>query len=164
MARQIILMDKNRIERALRRIAIQVYERFEGKELVLVGLNERGFATSKQLHVYLSKLVDKSVLELHSYNIHDTSDNRTLPNCAEKNVLIIDDVIFSGKTMFDAISAVCATGNPEKIEIVTLVDRGHRRYPINSDLNGIVVPTKFGEHIEVMLKDNIPDQVILFKN
>lgn len=164
MARQIILMDKNRIERALKRIAIQIYERFEGKELILVGLNERGFATSKQLHSHLSKLVDKSLLALHNYNIHDASDNGVLPNCAEKNVLIIDDVIFSGKTMFDAISAVCATGNPEKIEIVTLVDRGHRRYPINSDLKGISVPTKFGEHIEVMLQGNAPDQVILFKN
>ena len=79
-------------------------------------------------------------------------------------VLIVDDVIFSGKTMFNALSTICYSNEPTKIEILTLVDRGHRMYPILSELTGISVPTKFGEHIEVILDQGKLNEVVLFKN
>ena len=164
MSRQILLMDKARINRALKRIAIQVWESLGDQDIVIVGLNERGYATAKLLFEYLTKLVKPENMELYKYDVKNLAHNKMMPNCSEKNVLIVDDVIFSGKTMFDALTAICSVGDPAKVEVATLIDRGHRRYPIQADLIGLRVPTKFGEHIEAMIKADIPDQVILFKN
>lgn len=164
MARQIILMDKDRIERTLKRIAIQVWEHVEAQEMIIVGLNERGYATARLLNSYLEQLVSDKQITLCKYDVKDLARNKALPNCTEKQVLIVDDVIFSGKTMFDALTAVCSTGDPEQIKVVALVDRGHRRYPIQADLTGMTVPSKLGEHVEVMLRNDKPEQVILFKN
>lgn len=164
MPEQIILMNKDRIARTLKRLAIQVWEQFQGdKELVIVGLNERGYATAKAIHKYLITLIDKEI-ELHKFDVQNTGSKKTIPNCTEKSVLIIDDVIFSGKTMFSALSTLCYSNEPENIEVLTLVDRGHRTYPVLSELTGITVPTKFGEHIEVILNNGELNQVVLFKN
>ncbi len=165
MKRQYILMDKSRIERALKRMSIQVLEGLRAdRQLVIVGLNERGYTTAKQLVNYLHESVVPESIELCKLDFNSTSSGKPLPNCTEKNVIIVDDVIFSGKTMFDAITAVSGTGDPSKVELLTLVDRGHRRYPVAASIFGIEVPTKFGEHIEVMLNAGGLEQVILFKN
>lgn len=164
MPEQIILMDKNRIARTLKRLAIQVWERIQpGQELVIIGLNERGFATAKTIYVHLKNLMETEP-ELFQFDVNNTGIKKTLPSCTEKHVLMIDDVIFSGKTMFNALSTLCYSNEPEQIEVLTLVDRGHRTYPVLSELTGIVVPTKFGEHIEVIITDEALHQVVLFKN
>ena len=165
MKRQFVLMDKSRIERALKRMSIQILEGLDSEsQLVIVGLNERGFTTAKQLVKYLYESIDPSSIEFCKLDFNSTSGRKPLPNCTEKNVIIVDDVIFSGKTMFDAITAVSDTGDPSKVELLALVDRGHRRYPLAASIFGIEVPTKFGEHIEVMLNAGGLEQVILFKN
>lgn len=164
MQQQITLMNKNRIARTIKRLAIQVWERIEPTtEMVIFGLNDRGFATAESLNNHLSELTDADI-ELHRFDVHSKGPGNVLPNCTEKYVLIVDDVIFSGKTMFSALSTICHSNEPEKIDVLTLVDRGHRTYPVLSELTGITVPTKFGEHIEVILEDNNLDQVVLFKN
>ncbi|MBO6621804.1 MAG: hypothetical protein JJ892_08250 [Balneola sp.] len=158
-------MDKARIERSLKRMAIEVWEKVTpGQELVIVGLNERGFATARVLFDYLKPYHSESVIELVEYDVKNLTHNKQLPECSEKFVLIIDDVIFSGKTMFDAVSAIISTGEPERIEVLTLLDRGHRKYPIKSNITGMTIPTKVGEHVEVMLSKEKPEQVVLFKN
>lgn len=165
MKRQIVLMDKARIERSLRRMAIEVWEKLNPEqELVIVGLNERGFATAKLLFDFLKPLHAEAVIELVKYDVKNLTHNKPLPECSEKFVLIIDDVIFSGKTMFEAVSAIISAGEPERIEVLTLLDRGHRKYPIKSNITGMTIPTKFGEHVEVMLSKEKPEQVVLFKN
>ena len=164
MPEQIILMNKDRIDRTLKRLAIQVWERLEEtQELVIIGLNERGFATAKALHTHLARFSAKDI-ELFRFDVLSTGPKKTLPNCTEKYVLMVDDVIFSGKTMFSAISTLCYSNEPSKIDVLTLVDRGHRTYPVLSELTGIEVPTKFGEHIEVILNSGELEQVVLFKN
>lgn len=164
MPEQIILMDKSQIDRTLKRLAIQVWERLDKDlELIIIGLNERGFATAKQLATYL-EVFTKEKIDLHSFDVQGSGPKNTLPSCTEKYVLIVDDVIFSGKTMFSALSTLCYSNEPQRIDILTLVDRGHRTYPVLSELTGIEVPTKFGEHIEVILTSGNLDQVVLFKN
>lgn len=167
MKKQIILMDRSRMERSLKRMAIQIWERLgsesETQEIVLVGLNERGFATAKLMADYLGELMDEKVVP-YRYEVSDKASVQDLPDCNDKFVLLVDDVIFSGKTMFEALSAVCSMYEPEGIEIATLLDRGHRKYPLRTDLTGIRVPTKLGEHIEVMLEGGELNQAILFKN
>lgn len=165
MARQIVLMDKARIERSLKRMVIQIEEALAlEKQLIVIGLNERGYTIAQQVVHYLQESLGNNMVELCRLDFNTTAANAPLPNCTEKNVIIIDDVIFSGKTMFDALTAVCATGDPAKIELLALVDRGHRRYPVAAAILGIKVPTKLGEHIEVMLASGKLEQVILFKN
>lgn len=164
MPEQLILMNHDRIARTLKRLAIQIWERLDvNQELVIIGLNKRGFATAKILHIHLMAFSDKDI-ELFQFDVQSTGPKTTLPNCTEKYVLMVDDVIFSGKTMFNAISTLCYSNEPEKIDVLTLVDRGHRTYPILSELTGIEVPTKFGEHIEVILNADELEQVVLFKN
>ena len=164
MPEQIILMSKDHIARTLKRLAIQVLERLQtDHEVIIIGLNERGFAIAKNVHTHLEQLTNQSIL-LHQFDVQSTGPKKTLPNCTEKYVLIVDDVIFSGKTMFSAISTLCYSNEPERIDILTLIDRGHRTYPLLSELNGIEVPTKFGEHIEVLLNEGKLQQVVLFKN
>ncbi|MEX0845843.1 MAG: phosphoribosyltransferase family protein [Balneolaceae bacterium] len=166
MEKQIILMDSARIERTLMRMALQIWERMgtenEG-ELVLIGLNERGYATALEIARYL-EIQMESEMEVYRYDVQGKAPQNNLPDCNDKFVLIVDDVIFSGKTMFAALSTVCSIYEPASIEIATMVDRGHRKYPLRTDLTGITVPTKQGEHIEVMLKNGKLDEAILFKN
>lgn len=165
MKRQIVLMDKARIKRSLKRMAIEVWEKLEpNQELIVVGLNERGFATAEVLVEELKTLHEPPQIECVKYDIKNLTHNKPLPECAEKFVLIVDDVIFSGKTIFDALTAIISTGEPKRIEVLTLLDRGHRKYPIESNITGLKIPTKVGEHIEVMLSKEKPEQVVLFKN
>jgi len=160
----ITLMDQKHIQRTIKRLAIQVWEQMgDADELVVFGLNDRGFATAKELVEYLTPISDQAI-QLHRYDVADTGQKDPIPNCTEKAVLIVDDVIFSGKTMFHALSTICYSNEPTMIEILTLVDRGHRMYPILSELTGISVPTKFGEHIEVILDQGTLNEVVLFKN
>lgn len=165
MKRQIVLMNKARIRRSLKRMAIEVWEKLEeNQELVIVGLNERGFATAEVLTEQLQGLHKQEYIQCVKYDVKNLTHNKTLPECSEKFVLIVDDVIFSGKTIFDALKAIISTGEPERIEVLTLLDRGHRKYPIESNITGLKIPTKVGEHVEVMLSKEKPEQVVLFKN
>lgn len=165
MPRQIILMDTARIERSLRRMAIQVEEIFPPAEaLVIVGLNERGFVLAAQLADFLSEDDGNRQVTLHRLDVNEDGAATHLPVCTEQNVLIVDDVIFSGKTMFEALTSVCIAGMPSRIILLALVDRGHRRFPLQAAVTGINVPTKFGEHIEFILDSGKPSQVVLFKN
>lgn len=162
MKSQITLMDKPRMQRTLKRMAIQIWERWGAKDdLVLIGLNERGFTVAQELATYLTSLTKKK-MKAHRYDVDGTSS--AIPDCNDKLVLLVDDVIFSGKTMFSALSSICRIYEPSGIEIAALVDRGHRAYPLRTDLMGISVPTKLGEHIEVMLKNGTLEQAILFRN
>lgn len=158
-------MDSERIQRSLKRMAIEVWEKLDKDQgLIVVGLNERGFATAQLFCEFLITLHSESNIELVEYDVKNLTHNKALPECTEKFVLIIDDVIFSGKTMFEAVSAIISAGEPERIEVLTLLDRGHRKYPIKSNITGMSIPTKLGEHVEVMLSKEKPGQVVLFKN
>ena len=164
MMQHIPLMDKNHIHRTIKRLAIQVWEELStNTELMIFGLNERGFATAELLFDSLRDISSQDII-LHRYDIADKGQKKPIPDCTEKAVLIVDDVVFSGKTMFNALSTICYSNEPTKVEVLTLVDRGHRMYPIQCGLTGICVPTKFGEHIEVILENHQLDEVVLFKN
>lgn len=160
----ITLMDQHHIKRTIKRLAIQVWEQMgEVEELIVFGLNERGYATAVILTKFLEEISDQRI-QLHQFHVADNGQKTPIPNCTEKAVLIIDDVIFSGKTMFNALSTICYSNEPQIIEVLSLVDRGHRKYPVLCELTGISVPTKFGEHIEVILENNTLQEVVLFKN
>lgn len=164
MSKQYTLMDRARIERTLKRLAIQILEKSSITEkLVIIGLNERGLATANEIAADISEIIGEDV-KVNNYNIADNNPGASLPDCNDKQVILVDDVIFSGKTMFEALSAVASIYDPKSISIAVLIDRGHRKYPLSAELTGMTVPTKQGEHIEVMLKDSNLKEAVLFKN
>ena len=157
-------MDKNHISRTIKRLAMQVWEQLSvDDDLMIFGLNKRGYAVASELYSVIKKVSDHSSVNLFRFNVHSNSQ-QNLPSTTEKFVLIVDDVIFSGESMFSALTSICHSNKPDKIEVLSLIDRGHRTYPIHAELTGMNVPTKFGEHIEVILNDEELEQVVLFKN
>lgn len=160
----VTLMDDQRIKRSLKRIAHQVSEDNRGaKELVILGINERGYAVARLLQQYLKALSDKKIqcLQLIVYEKESLQADVSL---TDKYVLLVDDVIFSGTTMFDALTQITRNHSPDEVHTATLVDRGHRKFPIFAQFVGLDLPTKLDEHVHVELENDEPFSVILEKS
>lgn len=156
-----ILSDRNRIERTVRRMAYQIVEEAHGKQIQLIGLNERGFALAEQLCLFIKKGSDSPV---HSEQLWAHSDESfTLPQTVNENtvLVIVDDVIFSGETILKGLDKIPDREQFNKIFVSVLVDRGHRKYPIQAAVIGMNIPTKLNEQIEVGLKNGLPDSIVL---
>lgn len=144
------------------RIAYEVVERNRGSEnLMLFAIPTRGLAVAKMIAEALANIDGKAFIA-HELNItsfrDDVSQNGdppdpTLLNVTDRDILLIDDVLFTGRTARAALDAVLHFGRPRSIQLAVLVDRGHREYPIQPDFVGRVIPTKYGERVEVEIND-----------
>lgn len=160
----VTLMNAQRIRRSLKRIAHQVAEdNREAKELVILGINRRGYAVSEMLCRYLSELMDKQV-NCSRLEVKKESTSKVELSLQKKYVLLVDDVIFSGTTMFEALKLITEDHTPDEVHTVTLVDRGHRKFPIIARFVGLDLPTKLDEHVHLELKNDEPFSVILEKS
>ena len=160
----VTLMDKQRIKRSLKRIAHQVSEDNRGaKELVILGINERGYAVAELLREYLKDLLDKEI-QCRQLIVDKKESSQTELSLKNKYVLLVDDVIFSGTTMFDALNQITRMHSPEEVHTATLIDRGHRKFPIFAQFVGLDLPTKLDEHVNVELQNSSPHCVILEKS
>jgi pyrimidine operon attenuation protein/uracil phosphoribosyltransferase len=148
----IILMDDARIRRTLKRISYEIAEKnYENsKNLCFVGLNERGFKTAEIIRNYVEKagISTGDVIRIEAHEGHDSQIDQ-IPDLSNRNVILVDDVIFSGKTMLRALGYILKEGEPEMIQIAVLVDRGHRVFPVLPTYVGMHYPTKLKEHIVV---------------
>ena len=160
MARQ-QLLSPARTRRTLVRLAYEVLERNRGASNVLVfGIRRRGTALAEQMAATLSE-VEGARIEAHPLDIGPFRDDhptkRTLdenpPEVADRDVLIVDDVLFSGRTARAAIDAVLHLGRPRSIQLAVLVDRGHREVPIRPDFLGLQIPTKHEERVVVEVEE-----------
>ena len=124
---------------------------------MVFGIPKRGLAIAAMIAEALGKIDDQAVT-VHKIDISpfrdDISANGGLPDAdrfdvANRDVLLIDDVLFTGRTARAALDAVLHHGRPRSIQLAVLIDRGHREYPIQPDYVGRVIPTKYGERIEV---------------
>lgn len=162
-ATRITLMDRGRIERTIRRVAYQIRERVrDEKRICLIGLNQRGYAIAEELHGRLKRDSDDDVLLL-GYDVSEK--NRPDPKLYDRKdtvVLVIDDVIFSGRTLFTAVQDLF-TSAEHVIYAGVLVDRGHRSLPVAPEFVGMEIPTKPKEHVEVVLKDGVAEEVFLYR-
>ncbi|MDX1640883.1 MAG: phosphoribosyltransferase family protein [Balneolaceae bacterium] len=158
-----ILLNKDRIERTIKRMSYQILEKAQNHNICLVGLNVRGFSVAKKIKANLEEALGHSVT-LKQLDSHDESTFEFNPDENEETALfIIDDVIFSGQTMFSSIHKISELSRFEKIFVVVLVDRGHRKYPVQAGIVGEDAPTKLNEHVELHLKDGIPNEVVLLE-
>lgn len=161
------IMDEAGINRSLKRIAHEILERNKGtNNLILAGIKRRGVPLAKKIsqNIYSIEGNVVPVVELDiSYYRDDLSKKYTDPNLNIKPVLnedlngktvvIIDDVLFTGRTVRSAMDAILDIARPDYIQLAVVIDRGHRELPIRPDFVGKNVPTSKDEHISVCVEE-----------
>jgi pyrimidine operon attenuation protein/uracil phosphoribosyltransferase len=160
------LLDADEIKRALTRIAHEILERNKGAgDLTLVGIAARGDDLARRLVAEIARIegteVPVGVLDITFYRddigmraeapeVHET---RVGFDVTGKVVVLVDDVLFSGRTIRSAMDALMDFGRPAAIQLAVLVDRGHRELPIRADYVGKNVPTRKDEDVRVALRE-----------
>jgi pyrimidine operon attenuation protein/uracil phosphoribosyltransferase len=172
------IMDAEAIGRALRRIAHEIIERNPHLPgVVLAGIPSRGVEIARRIAGFIRQ-TDKADVETGVIDVamhrDDVGTRRELPvvhasklpiPLEDRTVIIIDDVLYTGRTVRAAMDAISSFGRPARIQLAVLVDRGHRELPIRPDYVGKNLPTATREQIQVRLQetDNGPDAVWLEK-
>ena len=160
------ILDEAELGRALMRISHEIAEKNKGVEnIVLVGIRRRGEPIARRIRANIEKIEDISVpcgsIDIRFYR-DDLSPMAEMPevkrtelpfNVTEKDVILVDDVLYTGRTARAAIEAIFACGRPRSIQLAVLVDRGHRELPIRADYVGKNLPTSHSELVEVRLPE-----------
>jgi pyrimidine operon attenuation protein/uracil phosphoribosyltransferase len=177
-----VIMDADRMSRTLTRIAHEIVERNRGvKGLALVGIRTRGVFIAKRLAKALQQITDEPVptgvlditlyrddLMRHAVGPQPLVRRTEIPfSIDDHKVVLVDDVLYTGRTIRAALDALIDFGRPKEIQLTVLVDRGHRELPIKADYVGKNVPTSLKESVHVKLVetdgideisvDNVPE-------
>ncbi|MDF2910420.1 MAG: bifunctional pyr operon transcriptional regulator/uracil phosphoribosyltransferase PyrR [Sporolactobacillus laevolacticus] len=160
------ILDEKAIGRALTRLAHEIIERNEGVDaVVLVGIKTRGIYLANRLAERIEAIEKKKVavgeldITLYRDDLKQKTDDpklidSILPVSIEsKSVILIDDVLYTGRTIRAAMDALMDIGRPQRIQLAVLIDRGHRELPIRPDYIGKNVPTSKEEEIAVQLNE-----------
>jgi pyrimidine operon attenuation protein / uracil phosphoribosyltransferase len=172
-----IVMDADRIGRTLTRIAHEIVERNRGVDaLALVGVRTRGVPLARRLARSLLEIVGEEVptgalditlyrddLMRHAVGPQPLVRRTEIPfSIDDRKILLVDDVLYTGRTTRAALDALIDFGRPRSIQLVVLVDRGHRELPIKADYVGKNLPTSFDESVQVCLEETDGrDEVVL---
>lgn len=169
------LLDKKDIERAITRMAHEIIERNKGiGDICLVGIQRGGVHLANRLSAKL-KEIEGSDLPVGTLDISFYRDDlnvrkdqpvvrRTQVPCEinGQKVVLVDDVLFTGRSIRAAMDAVMDLGRPSAIQLAVLVDRGHRELPVKADFVGKNIPTSMNETVIVQLfEDGVEDRVVL---
>jgi pyrimidine operon attenuation protein / uracil phosphoribosyltransferase len=156
-------MQSGQLARSLKRMSMQVVEDLKGStDILILGLNSRGFHVAQKLAEHISAAIHAKV-PCESLYVDQGLDDTCTPMVGRYSyILLVDDVLFSGTTMMRAIRLVLEVATPGKLRVAVVIDRGHRKYPVQPDFLGLRSPTKFREHVEVEFDDkNYPSSVVL---
>jgi pyrimidine operon attenuation protein/uracil phosphoribosyltransferase len=170
------VMDAEAMRRALRRVAHEIIERNPQLEkVVLAGIPSRGVEIARRIASFVQEIekidIETGVIDVAMHR-DDVGTRRELPVVRAsklpsplegRTVVIVDDVLYTGRTVRAAMDAINSFGRPARIQLAVLVDRGHRELPIRPDYVGKNLPTAIGEQLQVRLQetDNEPDAVWL---
>ena len=171
------ILDAAAMNRAVTRIAHEIVERNKGvQDVVLVGLRSRGVDLAHRIASKLQEIEGVTVpvgaldITLYRDDVGVASAGRPVVRRTEipfsvngKKVVLVDDVLYTGRSTRAAMDAIIDVGRPQSIQLVVLVDRGHRELPIRSDYVGKNVPTSHQEQVQVLLgeEDGVDRVVIL---
>ena len=170
-----VVLDSPDIDRALKRIAHEILEANEGPtDLVLLGIPTRGKQIAERINSLLIQIdpgyqANLGVLDITMYRDDATNTERrihgtSIPDCGitDKVVVLVDDVLYSGRTVRAALDAITDLGRPRQVKLAVLVDRGHRELPIRPDFVGKNLPTAKTERVKVLLSETDGlDQVVI---
>lgn len=164
------IMDKEAINKALARIAHEILEKNqETKSLAIIGIRNRGEFLAKRIVDHIKKIENIEVpvgtldITLYRDDLTQVAEQPVVKETVidfdinEKRIILVDDVLFTGRTIRCAFSELIDFGRPKNIQLAVLVDRGHRELPIRADYVGKNVPTSLNEVIEVKLEE--PDGI-----
>jgi pyrimidine operon attenuation protein/uracil phosphoribosyltransferase len=170
-----VIQSKEEIDKSLKRIAHEILEKNEaGTHIVLIGIMRRGVTLAKRLSEKIEEIggvkVPIGALDINLYR-DDLSEIAAQPvlrkteipfSIKDKKVILVDDVLYTGRTIRAALDAIIDLGRPRFIQLAVLLDRGHRELPIRADYVGKNVPTSQRELIDVKLvEDDGVDEVII---
>jgi pyrimidine operon attenuation protein/uracil phosphoribosyltransferase len=173
--RKAVVLDTNQLRRTVTRIAHEIIERNKGTaDLILVGIRNRGVPLAERIARAIERFEGSSVpvgaldITLYRDDIQMISPNPVVgkteinEDISDRVVILIDDVLFTGRTVRAALDELTDFGRPRAIQLAVLIDRGHREYPIRADFVGKNVPTSANETVVVLLKETDgEEQVIL---
>ena len=158
------IMDHIEIDRAIKRIAFEILEKNKGPEdIILVGIPTPGPVLAERICRHIES-VEGAVVPTGSLDItfyRDDIDDRPKPAASKqvtiksgKTVVLVDDVLFTGRTIRAAMDAMMDHGRPARVQLAALVDRGHRELPIRADYVGRNIPTRQHEEVKVLLTEH----------
>jgi pyrimidine operon attenuation protein / uracil phosphoribosyltransferase len=160
------LLDEKGMERAIMRIAHEIVEKNKGVEgIVLIGVKSRGIPIAERIAQCIEAFegvrvpVDKVDISLYRDDLSEKFEQPSVNNSLfeldvrNKTIILVDDVLYTGRTARAAIDAVIEKGRPRSIQLAVLVDRGHRELPIRADYVGKNVPTSTSEIVHVLLME-----------
>ncbi len=160
------LIDEKGFERTIARLAHEILERTKGAEAIaLVGIRTRGEFLAKRLAHKIMEIERRTPqtgfldITLYRDDIRETLNQPIMKgtdipfDVSGKNIILIDDVLFTGRTVRAALDELVDLGRPASIQLAVMVDRGHRELPIKADFIGKNVPTALDEEIQVLIKE-----------
>ena len=164
--KETILIDSNSLEKIIHRISNEILESSNNySDLVVIGIKTRGEYLAHRVVDNINKIeslkVPLGVIDI-TFHRDDFSNKFIMPKLGpsdipfdlnEKNVVLIDDVLYTGRTIRAAMDEIFSFGRPEKVKLAVIVDRGHRELPIRPDFVGKNFPTDLNEHIIVKMKE-----------
>lgn len=171
------ILNAQEIKRALNRIAHEILEKNKDfKNLAFVGIQTRGIYLAKRLSGII-KTCEKISVPLGALDINLYRDDLSILsshpvlketninfNIENKNIILVDDVLYTGRTIRSALDAIMDLGRPAKIQLAVLIDRGHRELPIQADYVGKKVPTSKNEIVKVHLMEIDKKENVEIKN
>ena len=172
-----ILMSEEEVRRALIRISHEILEKNQGvDDMVIIGIHTRGVPLAKRLQSCIQEFENKSVPvgsvdfrlyrdDLENRNIDSTSYTKIPVTITDRKVILVDDVLFTGRSIRAAMDALMDLGRPKSIQLAVLIDRGHRELPLRADYVGKNIPTSLNERVEVHMSEiDGGDEVVLKEN
>ncbi|MEI7668363.1 MAG: bifunctional pyr operon transcriptional regulator/uracil phosphoribosyltransferase PyrR [Erysipelotrichaceae bacterium] len=169
-----LLMDESSIQRTLIRMTHEILEKNKGvKDVVLVGIKTRGEILAQRIakNIHDFEKVDVPYIGFDIRYWRDDIDKTGLVkpelmlDINHKTVVLIDDVLFKGRTVRAAMDGIMSYGRPDTIQLVVLVDRGHRELPVRADIVGKNVPSSFAEKVKVnLIEIDHEDSVVILDN
>ena len=172
------IMDKDTVRRAIMRIAHEILEKNKGtKDLCIIGIRTRGVFLAERINECIKQiegnLLPTGILDITLYRddltmiaaqpvVHETKIDFEI---TDKKIILVDDVLFTGRTIRAALDALVDFGRPSSIQLAVLIDRGHREFPIRADFVGKNIPTSLNQNVKVILNeaDQKEDQVIILE-